>query len=98
MGVGAVLLNPFLESETHGYDTADYYKVDGRLGSTEDMKRYVDALHAKGIRAVADGVYNHCGREFFAFRDVREKKWESPYRDWFKVNFSGNSAYNDGVY
>ena len=98
MGVGAVLLNPFLESETHGYDTTDYYKVDSRLGSFEDMKRYIDALHAKGIRAVADGVYNHCGREFFAFRDVREKKWDSPYRDWFKLNFSGNSAYNDGFY
>ncbi|MDE7395919.1 MAG: hypothetical protein K2M95_07365 [Clostridiales bacterium] len=98
MGVGAVLLNPFLQSETHGYNTTDYYKIDTRLGTVEDMKRYVDALHARGIRVVADGVYNHCGREFFAFRDVREKKWDSPYRDWFKINFSGNSAYNDGFY
>ena len=98
MGVGAVLLNPFLESETHGYDTTDYYKIDARLGSLEEMKHYISALHEKNIRVVADGVYNHCGREFFAFKDVREKKWDSPYRDWFKLNFSGNSAYNDGFY
>jgi len=45
----------------------------------------VKAAHARGIRVVLDGVFNHTGRDFFAFRDVREKQAASPFRDWYAV-------------
>lgn len=98
LGVGAVLFNPLFSSSRHGYDTADFRVVDNRLGDNADFKRVCDALHAAGLRVVLDGVFNHVGREFFAFKDVRERKEASPYKDWFKINFGGNSAYNDGFW
>ena len=55
-------------------------------------------LHAHNVKIVLDGVFNHVGRGFWAFRDVQEKKWDSPYKDWFCINFDGNSCYNDGFW
>ena len=55
-------------------------------------------MHEEGIQVILDGVFNHVGREFFAFEDVREKKWDSPYKDWFYINFDGNSCYDDGFW
>ena len=97
VGFGAVYIGPLFESVSHGYDTTDYRMVDRRLGDNEDFKRFVKTAHELEIRVVVDGVFNHTGRDFFAFRDIQEKKWDSPYRNWYKgVNFDGNSAYNDG--
>ena len=76
--VGAVYFSPVFESDNHGYDTRDYTKIDCRLGTNEDFEAVCDALHENGIRVVLDGVFNHVGRGFFAFRDVQEKKWDSP--------------------
>lgn len=98
LGANAIYFSPVFESDTHGYDTRDYRKIDCRLGTNEDFRALVDACHAEGIKVVIDGVFNHVGRNFFAFRDVREKRWESRYRDWFHINFDGNSAYNDGLW
>ncbi len=98
LGAGCVLLNPVFESDRHGYDTRDYYSVDCRLGDDGDLKRVCEAFHEAGIRVLFDGVFNHVGRGFWAFRDVQEKKWDSPYKDWFNCNFSGNSNYNDGFW
>ena len=98
LGCGALLLNPVFESDRHGYDTRDYRRVDCRLGTNEDLKAVVEAFHARGVRVVLDGVFNHVGRGFWAFRDVRERKWDSPYKDWFRISFDGNSNYNDGFW
>lgn len=98
LGVGAVLLNPVFDSSTHGYDTRDLHHVDCRLGTDEDLAFVVKTLHEHGIRVVLDAVFNHVGREFWAFQDVREKRWDSRYRDWFFTNFDGNSAFNDGFW
>ncbi len=98
LNVGSVYFCPVFESSAHGYDTRDFSKIDVRLGSNEDFKEVCDALHAAGIRVVLDGVFNHVGREFFAFLDVKEKRWESQYKDWFKISFDGNSNYNDGFW
>jgi glycosidase len=98
LGVGAVLFNPVFESDTHGYNTRDYKKIDVRLGTNDDFKKVCNALHKKGIKVVLDGVFNHAGRGFFGFKDVCEKKWDSPYKDWFHISFDGNSAYNDGLW
>ncbi len=98
LGASAVLLNPLFQSDRHGYDTRDYCTVDCRLGTEEDLRAVCDAFHAAGLRVLLDGVFNHVGRGFWAFRDVQEKKWDSPYKDWFHLNFDGNTGYNDGFW
>ena len=97
-GCNAVYFSPVFESDTHGYNTRDYSKIDCRLGTNEDFKKVCDALHEAGIRVVLDGVFNHVGRGFWAFKDVLEKRWDSPYKDWFNISFDGNSNYNDGLW
>ena len=98
LGATCVLFNPLFESDAHGYDTRDYTRVDSRLGDNGDLKTVVDALHKAGIRVLLDGVFNHVGRGFWAFRDVQEKKWDSPYKDWFHLSFDGDSRYGDGFW
>ena len=98
LGATTVLFNPLFESDRHGYDTRDYTKVDCRLGTNEDFKAVCGALHEAGLRVMLDGVFNHVGRGFWAFRDVQEKRWDSPYKDWFHLSFDGNSNYNDGFW
>ena len=92
------MFNPLFQSDRHGYDTRDYYTVDCRLGTNEDFQRVCDAIHLAGMRVMLDGVFNHVGRGFWAFQDVREKKWDSPYKDWFHISFDGNTGYNDGFW
>ncbi len=97
LGVGGLYIGPLFESEGHGYETTDYRRVDSRLGSNEDLKEFVRECHENGIRVVLDGVFNHTGRNFFAFRDLKENRENSRYRDWYcNVNFRGNNEYNDG--
>ena len=97
IGCTAVYIGPLFESVGHGYETTDYKKLDSRLGTNEDLTNYVAECHRQGIRVILDGVFNHTGRDFFAFRDIREKRENSPYRDWYRnVNFWGNNQYNDG--
>lgn len=98
LGVTAVLFNPLFESDTHGYNTRDYRKVDVRLGTNEDLKKVCGALHEAGIRVIFDGVFNHVGRGFGPFRDVLKNREGSPYRDWFYIHFDGNDGYNDGLW
>lgn len=98
LGANAVYLCPVFDSDRHGYDTRDYRRLDPRLGTNEDFKAVCRALHEHGVRVVLDGVFNHVGRGFWAFRDVQEKKWDSPYKDWFHIDFGGNSGYNDGFW
>ncbi len=97
LGCSALYIGPLFESVGHGYETTDYRKLDSRLGTNGDLRDFVAACHAAGIRVVLDAVFNHTGRDFFAFRDLREKRENSAYRDWYcGVNFRGNNSYNDG--
>lgn len=92
----AVYIGPLFESSTHGYDTRDFRLVDRRLGTNEDFKQFVSLCHESGIRVVVDGVFNHTGRDFFAFRDIREKGGSSPYCGWYKgINFGWGSPLGD---
>lgn len=95
----AVYIGPLFESSTHGYDTIDYKKVDRRLGDNDDFRQFVAACHEQGIKVVVDGVFNHTGRDFFAFQDIRQNRENSKYRYWYRdLNFGGNTPYNDGFY
>lgn len=97
LGFNAFYIGPLFESVGHGYETTDYKKLDTRLGTNEDLTEFVKECHKQGIRVILDGVFNHTGRDFFAFRDIRENRETSKYKDWYcNVNFYGNNEYNDG--
>ena len=98
MNIGAVYFCPVFKSSTHGYDTSDFSVIDERLGNNEDFSLLCEKLHENGIRVILDGVFNHVGRDFFAFKDVLENKYKSRYKDWFHISFDGNSCYNDGFW
>lgn len=98
LGANAVYFCPVFESDYHGYDTADYNKIDSRLGTEEDFKKLCKKLHDEDIKIVLDGVLNHVGRGFWAFKDLIENKENSKYKDWFHVDFSKSSNYNDGFW
>ena len=84
LGMTCLYLNPIFAAESyHKYNTIDYQHVDPNFGSDEDFRQLVKHAHAKGIRVILDGVFNHCGWNFFAFRDVMENGKDSPYLDWF---------------
>lgn len=96
LGITALVFNPVFESTKHGYDTKDYFKIDCRLGSNESFRNICLALHKNGIRVLLDGVFNHVGREFFAFKDVQNNLQGSSYCGWFKnLNFSVSSPCGD---
>ena len=97
IGCTALYIGPLFESVGHGYETTDYKKLDSRLGTNEDLTNFVKACHEKGIRVIFDGVFNHTGRDFFAFKDIQKNREHSPYVNWYcNVNFGGNTEYNDG--
>lgn len=97
IGCSAIYIGPLFESGSHGYDTIDYRKVDRRLGTNEDFRSFVKHCHDMDVKVIVDGVFNHTGRGFFAFEDLKKNRENSPYRDWYRdVNFWGNNEYNDG--
>ena len=97
LGFNALYIGPLFESVGHGYETTDYRKLDTRLGTNEDLKEFVRYCHEKGVRVVLDAVFNHTGRDFFAFRDIKNNREHSQYLNWYcNVNFYGNNEYNDG--
>ncbi len=96
MNINAVYFGPVFDSQWHGYDTSDYRKIDWRLGTNEDFKKVCNALHKNGIRVVPDGVFNHVGRDFWAFKDVIQNGQASKYCGWFSgIDFSKRSPMGD---
>lgn len=87
LGIDVVYLTPIFKSNScHKYDTIDYYQVDPSFGTTEDLKELVQKSHERGMKVVLDAVYNHTGREFFAFQDILEKGEKSKYLDWYFID------------
>lgn len=97
IGCNAIYIGPLFESVGHGYETTDYKKLDSRLGDNGDLTNFVAKCHEQGIKVILDGVFNHTGRDFFAFKDILQNRENSAYKDWYcNVNFYGNNEYNDG--
>ncbi|CDG35490.1 Neopullulanase 2 [Acetivibrio thermocellus BC1] len=87
LGVDVVYLNPIFKSESyHRYDVVDYYEIDPMFGSKEELRELMDLCHKNGIKVIFDGVFNHSGDKFFAFRDVVEKGEKSKYANWYFIN------------
>lgn len=96
LGCHAIYIGPLFESSTHGYDTRDYRMVDRRLGNQEAFSNFVSRCHKADIKVVVDGVFNHTGRDFFAFQDILNHGEHSLYRDWYRgIHFSGSSPFGD---
>lgn len=99
LGANAIYFSPVFESDTHGYNTRDYTKIDTRLGTNKDFAMVCKNLSEAGIKVVLDGVFNHVGRGFWAFQNVLKNREASPYVNWFsRIAFDGNSNYNDGLW
>ena len=87
LGIGALYLNPiFQATSNHKYNTFDYLRIDPHFGDLATFHRLIAAAHGRGIRVVLDGVFNHCGRGFYAFHDVMENGGNSPYLRWFQID------------
>jgi len=96
LGLNALYLGPLFESTSHGYDTVDYYHVDRRLGCDKTLANLVRVCHERGMRVILDGVFNHAGRDFWAFQDVLRQGQNSPYKGWFAgMRFDRTSPYGD---
>ena len=84
LGVNTIYLTPIFKSPTnHKYNIDDYMKVDPHFGDIELAKELISKCHKRNIRVILDGVFNHSGYDFFAFKDLREKGKNSDYKDWF---------------
>lgn len=95
LGANALYLTPiFQAASNHRYNTHDYYQVDPLLGGTLALRELLDTCHARGLRIILDGVFNHAGRGFFPFHDVLESGTHSPYLDWFHVHSFPLNAYH----
>ena len=87
LGIDVLYMTPIFQSDScHKYDTTDYYQIDPSFGTTEDLKELVQKAHERGMKVVLDAVYNHTGREFFAFADILENGEKSKYRDWYFID------------
>ncbi len=96
LNVNALYIGPLFNSTKHGYDTKDYYNIDTRLGDNNYFKSLCDMLHDNGIKIILDGVFNHVGRDFWAFKDVQQNLHNSKYCGWFEnLNFGGGSPMGD---
>lgn len=96
LGTDAIYIGPLFESSSHGYDTVDYYWVDRRIGNNQDFILFVEECHKRGIKVIVDAVFNHTGRDFFAFKDLIQNGKSSQYKDWYlNINFDYRSPYGD---
>ena len=97
LGCTALYIGPLFQSVGHGYETTDYRLLDTRLGTNEDLTAFVRLCHEAGLRVILDGVFNHTGRDFFAYRDIRENRERSRYLGWYRgVDLNGNNSFGDG--
>ncbi|MBW6474113.1 MAG: cyclomaltodextrinase [Anaerolineaceae bacterium] len=96
LGINTLFLGPVLQSSTHGYDLADYFQIDRRLGTNQSFQIFANEVHRRGMRLILDAVFNHSGRDFFAFRDLQQNGKQSQYKDWYEgVRFDQSSPMGD---
>ena len=96
LGITALYLNPiFSAPANHRYNTYDYYQVDPLLGGNAALRELLDEAHRRDMRIVLDGVFNHCGRGFWAFHHIMENRENSPYLNWFTIHGFPLNAYLD---
>ncbi len=96
LSANAIYLGPVFQSSSHGYDTVDYYRVDRRLGDNESLAHFTELVHQRGMLLILDAVFNHVGRDFWAFKDLQKNGANSAYKDWFhNLRFDQHSPKGD---
>lgn len=84
LGVDCLYLTPIFQGDfNHKYATTDYFAIDPDFGTEAQLKALVEEAHARGMRVVLDGVFNHAGVHFAPFRDLMQNGERSRFRDWF---------------
>lgn len=96
LGASGIALGPIFASETHGYDTTDYFRLDPRLGDDADFDELVREAHARGLRVILDGVFNHTGRSFRPFQEALAQGPSAPTASWFRFNWP-DSGWEPGL-
>ena len=97
LGINAIYFNPIFKSTSnHRYNTTDYFQIDPKLGTMQDFQSLLNLAHGHNVRVILDGVFNHCGRSFFAFQDVLENQEHSAYIDWYHIHHFPVRAYGTG--
>ena len=94
LSVSTIYLNPIFEADSnHRYNTADYHAIDPMLGSEEDFRTLCREAHARDIRIILDGVFNHTGSnsryfnaEGFYPEPGAAQSTESPYFSWYSFH------------
>ena len=87
LGIDVIYMTPSFKSNScHKYDTIGYYEIDPSFGTKEELKELVQKAHDRGMKVVMDAVFNHTGKEFFAFKDILEKGEKSKYLDWYYID------------
>jgi maltose alpha-D-glucosyltransferase/alpha-amylase len=98
LGVTCLWLSPVhpTPGRDDGYDVADFYGIDPRLGSLGDFAELLDAADERGMRVMLDLVVNHTSDEHPWFRSARSSP-DSPYRDWYVWSDSEPSDRRQGM-
>ena len=86
LGIDAIYLTPIFKAPSnHKYDTEDYMSIDTSFGDIRIFKELLKIAHNNNIKIVIDGVFNHTGEQFWAFKDIKKNKEKSPYINWYFV-------------
>ncbi|WLQ07627.1 alpha-amylase family protein [Arthrobacter oryzae] len=96
LGASGIALGPVFASETHGYDTTDYFRIDPRLGDDADFDELIAQCHARGLKVLLDGVFNHVGRSFGPFQGVLTGGPGAPAASWFRLQWP-DSGWSPGT-
>ncbi len=92
LGLSGIALGPVFASQTHGYDTVDYFRVDPRLGTEEDLDAFLAAARSRGLRVTFDGVFNHVGRQFGGFQEVLRDGPDAVTAPWFHLDWPAGAG------
>jgi glycosidase len=97
LGITALWLTPVVENDQpiysyHGYSSTDYYKVDPRFGTNEDYVKLGEALHKRGMKLIADQVFNHCGSEHWWMKDLPSEDWLNEWPEFTRSNYRSGSV------
>lgn len=62
------------------------------------LLKLVNEVHERGMKIIIDGVFNHTGTDFWAFRDVKKNQEQSSYKDWYSITSFADPKNADTVF
>ena len=94
LGANIIYLSPIFDSPSnHKYDTGDYQRVDSALGGDDALRALIREAHARGMKIILDGVFNHTGADSVYFNKYGNysslgayQSKCSEYYDWYEFS------------